>query len=116
MTDSQPLESLTADDFRVAKGSKFELIMELAQTGRPAEFRLELADVSEVPGERSASFRKPFSVLFHGPVGPALPQGTYRLQHDQLGVLELFLVPLGPDQPPEPGESPSAMRYEAVFG
>jgi hypothetical protein len=35
------------------------------------------------------------------------PQGTYRLEHDELGVLEIFLVPLGADA--------VGMRYEAIF-
>lgn len=35
------------------------------------------------------------------------PQATYRLEHDELGVLEVFLVPLGPDT--------VGMRYEAIF-
>jgi hypothetical protein len=35
------------------------------------------------------------------------PQGTYRIEHDELGTLEVFLVPLGPDA--------VGMRYEAIF-
>lgn len=31
------------------------------------------------------------------------------------GTLELFIVPVGPNEP-EPGAAPSAMRYESVFG
>ena len=36
-----------------------------------------------------------------------LPQGTYPMEHETLGRLEVFLVPLGPDA--------QGMRYEAVF-
>jgi len=45
-----------------------------------------------------------------------MAQGTYRLQHDQLGEIELFLVPVGPNTPTEPGREPTAMQYEVVFG
>ena len=36
-----------------------------------------------------------------------LQQGMYQLQHDQLGALELFLVPVGRDH--------EGLYYEAVF-
>jgi hypothetical protein len=36
-----------------------------------------------------------------------LPQATYPVEHDELGRMEIFLVPIGPDG--------SGMRYEAVF-
>jgi len=35
------------------------------------------------------------------------PQGTYRIEHDAFDLLEVFLVPLGPDE--------IGMRYEAIF-
>ncbi len=36
-----------------------------------------------------------------------LGQGTFDLEHDQIGSFALFLVPIGPDA--------EGMRYEAVF-
>jgi hypothetical protein len=54
-------------------------------------------------------------VLFNGPLEPVLPQGIYRLEHEQFGSVELFLVPVGP-QTASPGKAPTAMGYEAVFG
>jgi len=52
--------------------------------------------------------RRPFSIEFLGPISPQyLQQHIYRLEHAQLGVLEIFLVPLGPEQ--------GRMRYEAIF-
>ena len=52
--------------------------------------------------------RAPFSLLFHGPPSPLLPQRIYRVEHPAIGAFDLFLVPLGPDR--------AGMRYEAVFG
>jgi hypothetical protein len=51
--------------------------------------------------------RQQFSLLFRGPDEPQLSQGLWELEHDGLGLVALFLVPLGPD-----AEGP---RYEAVF-
>ena len=53
------------------------------------------------------SGRTTFSLLFYGPTEPLLPQGTYRIEHPDLGNLDLFIVPLGPDN--------NGVRYEAVF-
>jgi hypothetical protein len=59
------------------------------------------------PG-RAGEEREQFSLLFHGPSDPVLPQAITRLAHPALGALEIFLVPLGPHR-----DVP--MRYEAVF-
>jgi len=48
-----------------------------------------------------------FSLLFRGPISPFFPQAIYRLHHEKLGTMDLFLVPMGPDR--------DGMRYEAVF-
>ncbi len=50
---------------------------------------------------------EPFSLLFLGPLHPVLPQRTWDLAHPVLGVLAIFLVPIGPMD--------GRMRYEAVF-
>jgi hypothetical protein len=48
-----------------------------------------------------------FSLVFRGPKAPLVPQGLYLLQHERLGELSLYLVPVGPDN--------GGMQYEAVF-
>jgi hypothetical protein len=48
-----------------------------------------------------------FSLQFISPPGPFLPQAIYPLANPELGILELFLVPLGPRD--------GGNRYEAVF-
>ena len=84
--------------------------------GGPAvSFEAELVDVTEHAASADGSFRIPFSVLFHGPLEPVVPQGIYRLENEQLGTFELFIVPVGPSEPATRREAP-AMRYEAVFG
>ena len=50
-----------------------------------------------------------FSLIFVGALTPALPQRLYDMEHEHLGSLQLFLVPLGPDS------EGKRMRYEAAF-
>jgi hypothetical protein len=53
-----------------------------------------------------------FSLIFRGPKAPLVPQGLYQLQHDRLGELSLYLVPVGPEN--DAAQS-GGMQYEAVF-
>lgn len=120
--DERSLELLSTADFRVNLGGRFLAIrsepggQDGPDPSRPTPVEFELAEVTEHGGTPLESFRTQFSVVFHGPLQPVLSQGTYRLENDQLGTLDLFLVPVGPDAPSAPGQAPSAMRYEAVFG
>ena len=83
--------------------------------GRLGEgFRLdsddEALDLTLVECERLGGTvleREPFSLVFLGPREPMLPQRIYRLEHDELGELEIFLVPIAQDA--------DGTRYEAVF-
>jgi len=48
-----------------------------------------------------------FSLFFHGPMEFCLPQGIHKLLHNDLGEIDLFLVPVGKDK--------DGYQYEAVF-
>jgi Domain of unknown function (DUF6916) len=113
--DDRSLQTLTAGDFRSHQGTRFRLTG-TPLGGAPVAVETELVEVTDHAGRIPDTLRAPFSVLFHGPLEPVLPQGIYQLEHDQLGTLELFIVPVGPDEPSAPGQAPTAMRYEAVFG
>ena len=65
---------------------------------------LELINVEDF-GQSGKQER--FSILFKGPLDPALWQGMFKLDHDQLGTLDLFIVAVGREE--------DGMRYEAVF-
>ena len=90
------LEKLTVDDFRPLQGERFRVAPDGA-----AAFEVELVEVTEIPREPGG--RAPFSLVFQGGPSPPLEQAIYRVEHDGLGTIEIFLVPIGPD------------RYEAVF-
>jgi hypothetical protein len=48
-----------------------------------------------------------FSLFFNGPLSWFLKQNTYEFEHDQLGKISLFMVPIGKTQ--------DAFQYEVVF-
>jgi hypothetical protein len=97
--ESRPLHSLTAEDFRPHLGTGFRITHESVEC--------ELIEVKPQEGSARTGSRVAFSVVFRGPPQPVLEQRIRRLEHDRLGVLELFLVPIGPDD--------TGMLYEAVF-
>jgi hypothetical protein len=69
---------------------------------------LELVEVSAYrPQEHEEKGLERFSALFAGSGNALLPQGLYHLSHDQMGELDLFLVPVSVDQ--------RRIQYEAVF-
>jgi hypothetical protein len=70
---------------------------------------LELVEVRELGRRRNTdgSDLSCFALTFRAPTRSAAPQATYRVEHDTLGTLEIFLVPIGPDA--------VGMRYEAIF-
>ena len=100
MTD---LADLTAEDFRPLLHEGFVLSdgAEGEHNGGAVSFEVELVEANEIP--RGPGGRAPFSLVFQGDPELALPQRIYRIEHAQLGALDIFLVPIAPG------------RYEAVF-
>ncbi len=70
----------------------------------PERAPLELIEVIERNDSREF---EQFSLIFRAAREPVLPQRTYHVEHETLGSMDLFLVPIGPDD--------SGMRYQAVF-
>ena len=66
------------------------------------------ADERILQQAREQGVREPFSLLFSGPLEPFLEQHMYTLHHDELGIVEMFLVPVKQDE--------NSYYYEAVFG
>jgi hypothetical protein len=81
----------------------------LMDVGAIERVELELVEVTAFgcEGAPPGAVRQPFSLVFRGPKGASYPQRIYRLEHEQMGVMEIFLVPLGPDA--------EGTRYEAIF-
>jgi hypothetical protein len=90
------LETLTVGDFASLRGDRFRIVPDGA-----SRFEAELTEVTEIPREPGG--RAPFSLVFQGGPSPPLPQQIMSVEHDELGAIEVFLVPIAGD------------RYEAVF-
>ena len=91
----------TLETFSPAVGQSFAV-------GNEGEAKVELV-LAEAAAEDSGAHapRPSFSLLFHGPADPFLPQGTYRFQHEAIEAMEIFVVPLGRDE--------HGTVYQAVF-
>jgi hypothetical protein len=100
------LDKLTSQDFSPHLNQKFRLC---GDASGPLE--AELIEVTDLPGDpadlKGGTRRQPFSIVLVGPAEPVLQQSIYRIEHEKLGPLDLFLVPIGPND--------KGMRYEAVF-
>jgi hypothetical protein len=100
------LEQLTADSFAPAVGDSFVL-----DDGAGIRLELELLESRlhhpDAPAVDESGTRAPFSLLFQGPADPVLPQRIYHLEHDSVGPIEIFIVPVGRDD--------AGTSYEAVF-
>ncbi len=95
------LDKLTKESFAVLQGDAFALA-----TDDGAMLPLTLVAVLG-NGLRGSAAREQFAIHFRGPMTPLLPQRIYRLQHRQLGTLEIFLVPIARGR--------DGITYEAVF-
>ncbi|MGR9087924.1 MAG: DUF6916 family protein [Gammaproteobacteria bacterium] len=95
------LESLTKEHWPIYLGDRFRV--DIAESG---EMELQLYEVSGFSRQKETG-REAYSLLFSGPMNPVLQQGIFTIRHNAMGLLDIFLVPIGPDS--------KGMRYEAIF-
>jgi hypothetical protein len=93
------LENLCRDDFAAQLDTTFTAVL---ATGD----RVPL-DLIEVTPQRDSPRVDNYSLLFRGPAEKGLIQSIYALQHEVIGALDLFLVPVGKEA--------DGFRYEAVI-
>jgi hypothetical protein len=92
-------ETLTKEAFAENLNTKFKIPFE---SGQEAELELiEVVETMRTPRQQQ------FSVFFRGPLDYLLPQATYQMEHEKLGAMQIFIVPVGREQ--------EGFRYEAVF-
>lgn len=92
-------EFFTMDTFTGHVNTKF-----LMHYGDSQTAELELTSVADVG---SSPRQIQFSLLFQGPIHAPIAQGIYKLEHDKLGALDIFLVPVGKDT--------KGVEYQAIF-
>ena len=96
-------EELSLNDFAACKGDTFQICPEGL-----APLPAVLVEARSLGGQSER--REPFSLLLRGPREPVLAQRIHRVEHERLGALDIFLVPVGLASEGEEG-----MLYEAVF-
>jgi hypothetical protein len=108
-TSGSPLDRGCAEVFERQLGTAFRIFPDDAAT--PQVVRLTKVTRSQTiaqPGPAGTAQPTPvISLIFSGPSGSGLLQNTYRVEHSQLGVFALFLVPIGPIQ--------GDVCYQAIF-
>lgn len=96
------LEGLREEVFAEHLNTKFYIQLE--------DRRVEL-ELVKVAGDKSTLDKiegvDRFAIYFLGPRDSYLPQHTYRLEHDALGSLEIFIVPIALRD--------KGYEYEAIF-
>jgi len=92
-------DSLTHEAFTKHLESKFQVRIE---PGTSLELTLiEVSELKMLPGQEH------FSIVFRGPGEIFLGQGTFEIEHQDLGRFFMFLVPIRQDE--------QGYYYEAVF-
>jgi hypothetical protein len=98
-----PDRSLVFEDFADRVGDVFPI----SEAGVPT-IPLVLSQAERVnPAFAPPGVRPPFSLMFLARDPRVLPQRIYRMEHQELGELAIFLVPVGKDT--------EGVRYQALF-
>ena len=88
MASPPSLATLKLDDFT----ARIDAVFEMQISGGVVPLKLVKADPAGASGREGGGF----SLLFAAPAGTSLPQAIYPIHHPALGVMEIFLVPIGP--------------------
>ena len=88
MASSPDLATLKLEDFAAHLDVDFEMQI----SGGVLPLKLVKADPAGASGRAGGGF----SLLFAAPAGTSLPQAIYPVNHPALGVMDIFLVPIGP--------------------
>ncbi len=96
-------EKLTEADFKRHLNTTFDVRVDAERT-----LPLELEEVQTFPAlTHSRGDMERFSVYFRGPADVLIHQQICRLEHAEMGALDIFIVPVERDA--------TGIRYEAVF-
>lgn len=95
--------TISHEDFEPYAGSKF-CLLDSGTTTTVLDL-LEITPLKSLAGPALA--RIPFSLIFRSADQHVLPQRLYRMAHDDMGEMDIFIVPLGRDA--------EGVLYEAAF-
>jgi hypothetical protein len=101
------MPELTEREFAKHLNTKFRINIDAGTEEARGPIELELVEVRGYngnPGDQEGLER--FSLFFTAPPNVRLAQGTFKLDHQVLGELAIFIVPISDH---------NGFRYEAVF-
>ena len=98
------LATISVTDFEACQRQLFRIHLDETRS-----IMATLLEVKSFKGTVGQEGRTAFSALFHTTEDTGLTQNVYRVDNENMGSLELFLVPVGQD--PDAG----GMCYEAIF-
>ena len=101
------LDDLRAGMFNTQLNTPFRIYVSPTMAMEVALIEVTEKGASDHQQPSAVRRQERFSLVFRGPRDTLLQQGIYQVQHNQLGALELFLVPVGQDH--------EGLYYEAVF-
>lgn len=84
-----PIDQLRVEDFSLPDGQLLSLQRD------DVAISCSVDSVRRLPAHHLRT-HPPFAVTLRGPQTPSLPQGMASLRHPTRGLLELFIVPIGP--------------------
>lgn len=93
------MSELSRDEFAEHQGTKFKVFFD---GENPVE--AEMVEVTEL---RQNQIQESFSLVFLAPLDAPLMTGVTKLEHEQLGTLELAISPFKQDE--------KGTKFEAVF-
>jgi hypothetical protein len=99
MASTADLAALRIDDFTPHR----DAIFDTQTAGGVVPLKLVKVDPAGDSGRAGGAF----SLIFVAPKGPWLQQAVYPVNHPVLGIMEFFLVPVGPTQ--------GGNGYQAIF-
>jgi hypothetical protein len=100
------LENVTLSDYDGRVGNAFQIWLD-GVDAVPAELiEVRSLGFNPMPGGKQGG-RESFALIFRVPGAWRHPQRIFRVDHAELGSMDIFLVPVGPDA--------KGMRLEAVF-
>lgn len=84
------LDTLRLEDFLPLVGQTVDVEF----NGQRTSLEVKEASAIQNPSPRATP---PFRIVLRSTTGWRAPQGIYRLIHPQLGAIDTFTVPIGPD-------------------
>ena len=92
-------DSISREEFSNSVNSRFRLKLD-----ESSSLDVELVTFEDLGSDAR---QEQFSLVFRGPAQPVLPQTIYQLEHEGIGLFNIFLVPVGRDN--------LGAYYEAIF-